>query len=73
MADYSSIRVRPAVADQARALGRRLAALADRDVTLSDTLAAALTYAAGHASEVAAILTENRELANLQNPKPSTV
>jgi hypothetical protein len=59
MANYSSIRVRPPVADQARALGRRLAALADRDITLSDTLAAALTYAAEHPAEVAAMLTES--------------
>lgn len=61
MALYSSIRVRPAVADQARALGRRLAALADRDVTLSDTLAAALSYAADHPAEVAAALADRED------------
>jgi hypothetical protein len=64
MANYSSIRVRPDVADQARTLGRRLAALADRDVTLSDTLAAALTYADEHPGEVAAHLAARTPLAD---------
>jgi hypothetical protein len=56
MADYTSIRVRSDVADDARRLSRALAVRVDRNISLSDTLAAALTYAAGHEVEIAATL-----------------
>jgi hypothetical protein len=55
--DYVTIRIQRGVVDDLRRLVRQLAAEADRDVTQSDALRAALGEALGHVPEVAARLT----------------
>lgn len=55
--EYASLRVRPGVADDARRLVRQLAAIADRDVTQTEAIGAALGYALDHVGDVAARLT----------------
>lgn len=54
----TTMRVRPAVAEDARRLVRQLAAAADRDVTQSEAIGAALAYALDHVADVAATLAE---------------
>ena len=52
----TTLRVRPVVADNARRLGRRLAATADRDITQADAIGAAIGYALDHLADVAGLL-----------------
>ena len=56
--DYASLRVRPAVAEDARRLVRQIAAIADRDVTQTEAIGAALTYALHNAAAVAELLAD---------------
>lgn len=53
---YTALRVRQAEAEQFRRLVRQLAARADRDVTQSDALAAAVAYALDHLGDVGELL-----------------
>lgn len=57
---YTALRVRMAEAEQFRRLARRVAAAADRDITQSDVLGAAVAYALDHVDEVAARLPSER-------------
>lgn len=56
-----TLRLRESVLSEIRRLTRRIAAEADRDVTQSEALAAAIRYAHSHLPEVAALLPETPE------------
>jgi hypothetical protein len=58
---YTSIRVRGEVPPETGRLARQLAAAADRDVTRSAALLAAIRYALQHVPEVVALLPDGEE------------
>lgn len=57
--DYATLRVRPAAIDDLRRLVRRVSAEADRDVTQSEALSAAVAYALDHLPAVAELLARD--------------
>ncbi len=54
---YTALRVLVPAADKFRRLARQVAAVADQDVTQTDVLDAAVTYALGHVGDVAGLVT----------------
>ena len=58
---YMTVRLLEPVIDDIRRLTRRVSAEADRDVTQSEALSAAISYALEHLPEVAARLPETRK------------
>lgn len=64
---YTAIRVRHAEAEAFRRLARQLAAAADRDVTQSEVLGAAVAYGSDHLDQLAARLSAPHAAA----PRPS--